>query len=44
MAKQTIKTTKTVRKRVRKYGGNTGFKKCENCGGDGVTAIRKKKK
>ena len=32
----------THRKRTRKYGGNTGFRKCRNCGGDGVTRVRKK--
>ena len=34
----------TIKKRVRKYGGNTGYKKCPNCGGDGVVRDRKKKK
>ena len=37
--RQTVKKTK---KRVRKYGGNSGYKKCENCGGDGRVKIRKK--
>lgn len=32
MAKQTIKTTK---KRVRKTGGNSGYVKCNMCGGTG---------
>lgn len=36
MAKQTIK------KRVKKYGGNTGYKKCPNCGGDGRVKVKKK--
>lgn len=33
----------TIKKRRRKYGGNTGYAKCKNCGGDGVVKIRKKK-
>ena len=37
MAKQTIK------KRVKKYGSGTGYKKCPNCGGDGRVKDRKKK-
>ena len=37
MARQTI-----TKKRVKKYGGNTGFKKCPNCGGDGRVKVRKK--
>lgn len=32
MAKQTIKTTK---KRVRKTGDNSGYVKCNMCGGTG---------
>lgn len=32
MAKQTIKTTK---KRVRKTGGDSGYVKCNMCGGTG---------
>lgn len=36
-----VKVTKTS-KRVRKVGKNQ--KRCPNCGGDGVVAIRKKKK
>lgn len=39
MAKQTIKTKKVSRK----YGGNSGYKKCERCGGDGRVRVRKKK-
>lgn len=31
-------TTKTRRK---KTGGNSGYKKCKNCGGDGRVKIRK---
>ena len=34
--KQTIKTRK------RKTGGNSGDKKCPNCGGDGRVKVRKK--
>ena len=33
-----------ITKRTRKYGGKTGYKKCSNCGGDGVVRVRKKKK
>lgn len=36
MAKQTIK------KRVKKTGGNTGYAVCKNCGGDGRVRVRKK--
>lgn len=36
-ARQTV-TTKVRRKKV----GN-GYKKCSNCGGDGIVRIRKKK-
>lgn len=32
----------THRKRTRKYGGKTGYKKCQNCGGDGRVKVRKK--
>ena len=38
MARQTI-----TKKRTKKYGGDTGYKKCPNCGGDGVVRKRKKK-
>lgn len=34
----------TTRTRTKKYGGKTGYKKCSNCGGDGVVKVRKKKK
>lgn len=37
-----VKVTKTTKKRVKKTGGNTGYKKCENCGGDGRVKVRKK--
>ncbi len=40
MARQTI-TTKT---RKRKTGGNSGYKVCSNCGGDGRVKVRKKRK
>lgn len=46
MAKQTIKTTVTrTRTRVKKNGetNSQGYQICRNCGGDGVTRIRKKK-
>ena len=42
MAKQKVRIKTTTKKRVRKYGGNTGYKKCANCGGDGVVRVRKK--
>lgn len=31
----------TSKRRVRKTGGNSGYKKCPNCGGDGRVKIRK---
>lgn len=37
-ARQTVKVTK---KRRRKVGGNSGYKKCPNCGSDGRVRIRK---
>ena len=40
MAKQTIKTTK----RVRKTGGDSGYVKCNMCGGTGRHKKPKKKK
>lgn len=39
MAKQTVTRT-TTKKRQKKVGA--GYKKCPNCGGDGVVKIRKK--
>lgn len=36
-----VKVTRT-KKRVRKTGGKTGYKKCPNCGGDGRVRVRKK--
>ena len=39
MAKQRVRIT--VRKRHKKTGGNSGYKKCPNCGGDGRVKIRK---
>ena len=38
MAKQKVKTT--VKKKQKKTGGKTGFKKCSNCGGDGRVRVR----
>lgn len=35
-----VKQTVT-KKRVKKTGGNTGYEKCKNCGGDG--RVRKRK-
>lgn len=40
MATQKIKTT--IKKRQRKTGGKSGYKKCPNCGGDGRVKIRNK--
>ena len=37
--KQTVTVTKTKSYR-KKTGGNTGYKKCPNCGGDGRVKIR----
>lgn len=34
MARQTVKTT-TVKRRTRKTGGNSGYKKCPRCHGSG---------
>lgn len=39
MARQTVKT---VTKRRRKVGGNSGYKKCPRCGGDGRVKSRKR--
>jgi len=41
MAKVKQKVTKT-KTRTRKVGGNSGYKKCPNCGGDGRVKVRKK--
>lgn len=38
MGKQKIKTTTTTR--TKKTGGNSGYKKCSNCGGDGRVKVR----
>ena len=37
-----VKQTVTVKKRRRKTGGNSGYRKCPNCGGDGRVRIRKR--
>lgn len=48
MARQTVKTTtaRTTRTRVKKNGSTNsgGYKKCPNCGGDGIVRVRKKGK
>ena len=31
-----------TKKRTRKTGGNSGYVKCKNCGGDGRVKARKK--
>lgn len=33
MSRQKVKVT--IKKRVRKTGGKSGYKKCPRCGGDG---------
>lgn len=40
MARQRVRTT-TTKRRVRKTGGNSGYKKCPHCGGDGRVKVRK---
>lgn len=37
MARQRV----TVKRRTRKTGGNSGYKKCPRCGGDGRVKVRK---
>lgn len=36
------KVKQTVKFRRKKVGGNSGYKKCPNCGGDGRVRVRKK--
>ena len=36
------KVRQTVKTRRKKTGGNTGYKKCPRCGGDGRVKVRKK--
>jgi hypothetical protein len=38
MARQTIRKTKT---RQRKTGGNSGYRKCNMCGGSGRIKVKK---
>ena len=40
-AKAKGKQTKTTKTRQKKTGGNSGYKKCSNCGGDGRVKVRK---
>lgn len=40
MARQRVTRT-TTKRRVRKTGGNSGYKKCPRCGGDGRVKVRK---
>lgn len=35
------KVKQTIKTRKKKTGGNTGYKVCRNCGGDGRVKIRK---
>lgn len=46
MARQTVRTSTTTRTRVKKNGSanSAGYKKCSNCGGDGIVRVRNKKK
>ena len=37
-----VRQTVTRKRRVRKTGGSSGYKKCPNCGGDGRVKVRKK--
>ena len=37
MARQTV----TIKTRRRKYGGNTGYRKCNMCGGTGRVKVKK---
>lgn len=39
---QKVRITKTTTSRRRKTGGNSGYRKCPNCGGDGRVKVRKK--
>ena len=43
MAKQHVRQTlkRTTRRRVRKTGGNSGYKKCPRCGGDGRVKVKR---
>lgn len=36
-----IKQRTHSKKRTRKVGGNSGYRVCKNCGGDGRVRIRK---
>nr|DAD75494.1 MAG TPA: Protein of unknown function (DUF1356) [Siphoviridae sp. ctuvC1] len=40
MARQTIKTRTVTHRRVRKTGGNSGYKKCPTCKGSGRVKSR----
>lgn len=39
MARQKVKIT--MKRRVRKTGGNSGYKKCNMCGGSGRIKVKK---
>ena len=39
MSRQKVKVT--TKKRTKKTGGNSGYKKCPNCGGDGRVRVKK---
>lgn len=32
-----------IKRRTKRTGGNSGYKKCPNCGGDGRVKVRNKK-
>lgn len=35
-------TVRKTKKRTKKYGKGTSYRRCPNCGGDGRVAVRKK--
>lgn len=40
MSKQRVRQTVTVKVRRKKVGGNSGYKKCPRCGGDGRIKVK----
>lgn len=36
-----VRQSVTVRRRVRKTGGNSGYRKCNMCGGTGRVKVKK---
>lgn len=41
MAKQHVHVKKTTKRRVRKTGGNTGYRQCNMCHGTGRVRVKK---